>query len=199
MMRIICISMLLILASAIPSSRSPGKATRSIYIIRHGEKHWALGCLNGTGEARAKNLVSVFNGTRLPIPSLIFANRYDDPIDCERCVQTLTPISQYLNQHINNTYGYPIWIGGNTLAAKMMKMALMAGPAGSVLLSAWEHANIQFLTEDLGVPKSKIPTWYGSDYDSVYVLGFDDSGTLASFRVDAEKFDASRTWPPIVA
>ena len=192
-------SLLLIMLSNAFPLQVLGNATRSMYIIRHGEKHWTLGCLNQTGEARAKNLISVFNGTRFTVPTHIFANRYDDPIDCERCVQTVTPVAQQLSLNINNTYGYPVWIGGNTLAAKMMKQALMAHPTGSVLLAAWEHENIQFLTEDLGVPKSKIPIWHNSNYDSIYILGFDDSGNITSFHVDAEKFDASRTWPPTKA
>ena len=77
----------------------------------------------------------------------------------------------------------------------MIKEVAMAGPVGSAVLAAWEHVNIQWLAEDLGVPKSKLPHWDDSNYDSVLVLGFDDAAALASFRVDAEHFNASSTWP----
>ena len=141
-----------------------GNVTRQIYIIRHGEKKWSLGCLNGTGESRAKNLISVFNGSRFSTPRMIFANRYDDPIDCERCVQTVTPLAEHLSLRINNTYGYPPWIGGNSKAAGVIKQVSMSLPTGSAVLAAWEHVNIQFLAQDLGVPKSEIPSWDGSNY-----------------------------------
>ena len=59
---------------------STGNGTRTIYIIRHGEKKWSLGCLNATGHARAVNLINVFNDSRFTTPSHIFANRYDDPV-----------------------------------------------------------------------------------------------------------------------
>ena len=34
-------------------------------------------------------------------------------------------------------------------------------PNPNQVLAAWEHVNIQYLTEDLGVPKRKIPYWSG--------------------------------------
>ena len=171
----------------------------TIYIIRHGEKKWALGCLSVKGEERAKALVDIFNGkpsathdTFQP-PRAIFANFYDDPIDCERCKQTVTPISEALGIPINFTYGFPAKLGGNTRAAQAMKDSLRAQDGAGVVLTAWEHVNIQFLAEDLGVAKSQVPNWPGTDYDTVYVLEFDSTQRLTSFRVAAENYT-----PPVL-
>ena len=63
---------------------------------------------------------------------------------------------------------------------------------GPVLLVAWEHVNIQWLTEDLGVPSAQIPTWPDSDYDTVYVLEFDSAAErLTDFQVAAQNFSLS--------
>lgn len=43
-----------------------------------------------------------------------------------------------------------------------------------------------YLTNDLGVDKSSIPTWPGTDCDTIYVLQFDANASLLSFRVSAE-------------
>jgi len=47
--------------------------------------------------------------------------------------------------------------------------------------------NIQYLTHDLGVDQSNIPSWPGSDFDTVYELTF-SSGSLVSFSVSAQSF-----------
>ena len=117
------------------------------------------------------------------VPNAIFANRYDDPIDCERCIQTVTPIAKHLGLKINSTYGYPPWIGGNSKAAAAMKEQLAVS---FNILTAWEHNNIKYLSEDLGVAKSQIPDWPSTDFDSVYVLTFNDSMSLSSFHVAHE-------------
>lgn len=117
------------------------------------------------------------------MPNAIFANRYDDPIDCERCIQTVTPIAKHLGLKINSTYGYPPWIGGNSKAAAAMKEQLAVS---FNILTAWEHNNIKYLSEDLGVAKSQIPDWPSTDFDSVYVLTFNDSMSLSSFHVAHE-------------
>ena len=123
-----------------------------VYIIRHGEKTWSLGCLSSQGKERAASLPSTFNGKPSPshttfgVPQKLFANQYDDPVDCERCKQTLQPISTALSLPIVFSYGYPSWEGGNSLAAAAIRNASFAA---SVVLVAWEHVNIQYLTADV--------------------------------------------------
>ena len=94
-------------------------ADSTIYIIRHGEKTWAAGCLNDRGEARAASLPNVFNGKpsathdTFAAPQALFANQYTDPLDCQRCQQTLAPISNATGLPIIFDYGYPKKLGGD--------------------------------------------------------------------------------------
>lgn len=164
----------------------------TVYIIRHGEKTWAAGCLSADGQARAGSLPTTFDGlpstnhSTFSVPQALFAYHYDDAIDCERCRQTLSPISAKLNVSIDFDFGRA---SGNGKAAEAIRNATLAGVA--TVLVAWEHVNIQWLTADLGVPKAQIPTWQDSDYDSVYVLTLSAAGTLANFSVSAEHFTPS--------
>ena len=57
---------LVLLQSTVVAYSTEANSTYHIYIIRHGEKKWDLGCLNSQGEARAANLVNVFNGEKSP-------------------------------------------------------------------------------------------------------------------------------------
>jgi hypothetical protein len=174
------------------STRPPPSpaSSSSVYIIRHGEKKWALGCLSDKGEARAKNLVNVFNGKAFAAPKYIFANWYHDPIDCERCKQTVTPLATSLGLQIDLTHGGgqpgtgPN--GGNTGAASAIKAKLRS--TGGPVVVAWEHVNIKYLAEDLGVSKNELPSWAGSDYDSIYVLEFGASQQLSRFWTAHENF-----------
>ena len=167
--------------------------TSTIYVIRHGEKKWALGCLSERGEERARALPGIFNGApsdkhdTFAAPDFIYANLYSDPIDCERCVQTVTPLAAALGLPLNKSYGYPKKLGGNTLAAQVMLQRTMNSP-GTVVLAAWEHVNIQFLVEAMGVPKASVPSWPGSDYDTVYVVTVDANAKVLHFRVSHENF-----------
>ena len=165
----------------------------TVYVIRHGEKKWSMGCLSETGQARADALPRIFNDDAFRIPSHLFANKYDNPIGCERCLQTLTPISKHLGDlAIDHSHGYPPWIGGNQGAATAMLQTLQSNP-GAVLLVAWEHLNIQFLVEYLGVDKVLVPSWDGANYDSVYELTFqaNHAGSPPAFQVGAENFNSS--------
>lgn len=167
---------------------------RTIYVIRHGEKNLPWSCLNADGQARANALPTIFNGENstnhetFEVPKEIFANRYDDPIDCERCIETVTPISKHLGLPINSTFGYPPWIGGNKGGAAAMKEHLAQT---SPILTAWEHNNINFLAEDLGVPSSQLPHWSSTDFDTVYVVKFTASSggvAFSSFHTAHENF-----------
>ena len=176
----------LFLASIILSFSSALPITSTIYIIRHGEKKWALGCLSAAGEKRADLLSSIFDGSKFSTPQRIFANYYDDRIDCERCIQTVTPIAKKLNLSVNSTYGYNVWLGGNELAAQAFRHVISIRKVPTTILVAWEHVNIKPLTEALGVDGSKIPTWGSSDFDTVFVLNVNTTGHVIGFRVAAE-------------
>eukprot|EP00966_Prymnesium_polylepis_P119708 2766540-Prymnesium_polylepis.1 len=114
--------------------------------------------------------------------------------NCERCFLTVQPIAQFLGIPLNFDHGYPAALGGNAAAAQAIKAAALKE---GVVLAAWEHYNIQFLTADLGVPKSEIPDWDGDDYDSVYALTVAPNGAISKFEVKAQHFvPRSTTCPP---
>ena len=95
--------------------------------------------------------------------------------------------------------GYPTELGGNLAAANAIKQAaLIVADTHSTILVSWEHYNIQFLTEDLGVDASDVPEWGDDDYDTVYELTLDaDSGGLLAFEVKAQGYTPqSTTCPP---
>ncbi len=165
----------------LPSRPSPCR--RRSYVVRHGEKTWAAGCLSDAGERRASMLASVFNGTAAPPahgalhpPSLVFANRYGDPIDCQRCVQTASPIAKQLGLVVNDTYGFPRKFGGNEAAASAIASSLSGAACQSrtpcAALVVWEHVNIRPLVLQLGADPDAVPhRWASDDFDTVSVCG----------------------------
>jgi hypothetical protein len=183
------------------------QGTSEVYIIRHGEKKWTLGCLSSLGEARGQNLVNVFSGkssaahSKFGVPKAIFANWYDDHIDCERCLQLITPLSKILNIEPDHTHGGDSPGkgpgGGNAGAAVAIKEALKA--TGGPVLVAWESENIHYLATSLGVKDA--PRWHNrpwflgghDDYDSVWILSFDSNQTLVSFSQSRQDFTNNST------
>ena len=188
----LCVALLAVTAAPLTANAS------TVYIIRHGEKTFHGGCLDIQGQERANNLMNLFNSSsgRFSTPTALFANQYNYLPECERCWLTVQPIAQRNRLAVNFDEGYQPWVGGNAKAAAAI---VSAAKTNSVILVAWEHYNIQFLTEDLGVSKSKIPTWGSEDFDTVYVLQLDaSSGALISFSTDAQKFvPQSTTCPPV--
>ena len=165
-----------------------------MYVIRHGEKTWPGGCLDIQGQERANNMHNVFDGKAFAKPAAIFANKYYDQTNCERCWLTVQSIAQTLNLKVHFDNGYPKALGGNAGAADAIKNV---SKISGVVLVSWEHQNIQFLVEAMGVPKSKVPHWKGSDYDTIYILQLDADGKLTSFDVKAQGYKPkSTTCPP---
>lgn len=182
-----------LLNAAIVIAASTSVTPSTVYIIRHGEKIGSNGCLSKTGEARAASLPAVFDGQPSPshptfsVPFALFAHAYDSSIDCERCRQTLTPISNWLHLPINSRFGSKAKLGGNEAAAVAI---VNTTGVERVVLVAWEHENIRSLTSHLGVDKSLIPYWNGDDYDTVFELQM-KGGAVVNFTVTKQGFQGS--------
>ena len=131
-MRLLLELQLLWLMPARPALAS-NNASALVYIICHGDKLSPLGCLSATGRARADHLVDVFNSMPSPEhelfyrPTALFANYYDDGIDCERCNQTLTALAATLRLPVDLRHGYDPWLGGNSGAAAAVLDAIRRG------------------------------------------------------------------------
>jgi len=145
-------------------------------------------------------------------PTAIFANNYFNTWgNCERCLLTVMPISQALdNLPIDFNHGFPDKFGGNAAGADAIRKIATGTTATAtaeqqqldidddddgnndprvVILVAWEHVNIQFLVAELGVDKDRIPYWKDDDYDTVYVLTLQrQTGKLVSFDVRAQNY-----------
>ena len=85
------------------SAFGPQGGNGTLYIIRHGEKVSSKGCLSSQGKARAKALVGIYSqGGRFRSPLALFAHNYDEKSECERCTQTVAPLSQHLGLKIDD-------------------------------------------------------------------------------------------------
>ena len=102
MVSLAVISLLMACASA---------SNSTVYVIRHGEKVSSKGCLSKQGEERANAIVGIFNNKpssehdTFSIPKAIFANNYDSKEECERCAQTVAPISKALGISVDHSHG----------------------------------------------------------------------------------------------
>jgi len=65
---------------------------------------------------------------------------------------------------------------------------MLSSIAKGPVLVAWEHVNIQFLVHFLGVSKELIPFWPDDDYDTVYILQYNEQRELLKFDISAENF-----------
>ena len=138
-------------------------------------------------------------------PTGLFANNYvNDDGTCERCLVTVLPLSQALESTvpIDFHHGYPASLGSNAAAAVAIRTKLWnqhfiehnATTLPVIILVAWEHDQIPVLTHELGVPKSRIPSWDEQEYDTVYVLTVQiTTGILSRFEVRAQHYTPQST------
>uniref|UniRef100_A0A6C0FB82 PLD phosphodiesterase domain-containing protein n=1 Tax=viral metagenome TaxID=1070528 RepID=A0A6C0FB82_9ZZZZ len=172
---------------------TPGDTEYIVYIVRHGEKQSKTGSLNSRGQARARNLINVFNGERFAKPNALYAHHYGNYIDKERCEELIKPISEHLKLPVNNKYGYLHPPGmGNTRAGEDILKTLRSK---NIILVVWEHNNIQLLTHALGVGselnRSAIPEWPSEDFDTIYELHYNKPSKegLYKFTVSKQNFN----------
>lgn len=176
-----------------------------VYIIRHGEKDKINGPLNSRGKKRAQNLINVFNSDINKLdsdndlnynyhikPELIYAHKYNldglPNFESERCLQLATPLAEHLNISINHKYGYSQILKnkGNSQAADNIINNLNTNTR--CILVVWEHANIHFLANDLGLDKDLIKNWPNTDFDTIYELYYDNNNILVDFNVSNQNF-----------
>lgn len=146
-------------------------------------------------------------------PTAIFANNYFNTWgNCERCLLTVLPLAQAIGVPIDFEHGFPDKFGSNKAGAKAIYQKIVEQQQqnsnshneddekmkpGIVVLVAWEHYNIQFLTAELGVPEDTIPYWDDDDYDTVYVLTFHFSSTETGKTIVALHFEVrAQTYVP---
>merc|ERR550532_972456 len=139
-------------------------------MIRHGEKTTGkTGELSAAGVARAKKLIGVFNGTKLCMPKALFAGHYAPKThQSQRTLHTLQPLATKLGLKIDNSHDN--YSGQNSAASAIKKTLKTEG----VILVCWEHHSMCHLCDFLGLEDFKYDVWSNDDFDSVYVLKFED-------------------------
>ena len=184
-----------------------------VYIVRHGEKsHW-WACLNTTGMARAAAFPSIFDGNPRPsgerfyTPRALVAYFYGDDYhdghkDCERCVETLMPISQTLGlpiQQVAKTTAHMANDAASLIMRLIGEQASSSATGPPVVLVAWNHHQIDALTEALRVAPGQLPSWPDTDFGMVFQLvvrphaftASDNRNVLASLTVSSEEWHPS--------
>jgi hypothetical protein len=146
-----------------------------IFIIRHAEKVEDGEILSLKGFERAAALAPFFMGTpeftKHGPPVAIYAMKPTDHDFSVRPVQTVSVLSSALKLGINDSYS----------RNKFPDMAtqILSDPKydGKTVLISWEHKNIPGIATALGA-KDVPPKWNGEEFDRVWVLTYQDDGSV---------------------
>jgi hypothetical protein len=176
--------------------------TETIVLVRHGEKPaLGLGQLDCQGLNRALALPSIIQRA-FGRPDAIYApdpgETKDDlgkPYDYVRPLATIEPAAI--------AFDLPIHAGIGVSHIDALRPVLEAPRyRGSLLLVAWEHAEIVRLARLLmarhGGDPHAVPDWQGSDFDSIYVIRLtwtNETATIA-FERQAEHLDGQSATCP---
>ena len=176
--------------------------TETIVLIRHGEKPDAgLGQLNCQGLNRALALPPVIQ-REFGRPDAIYAPDPSEakpdlghPFDYVRPLATIEPTAIVM--------GLPVHASiGGTHIAELQHALEMPGYRSSLVLVAWEHAEIVKLARNLltqyGANATVVPDWKSSDFDSIYMIRLTWTGATASasFKRRAQHLDGQSTSCP---
>jgi hypothetical protein len=187
---------------ALLGTSAAAPTTETIVLIRHGEKPEAgLGQLDCQGLNRALALPDVIK-REFGRPDAIYApdpsqTKPDRGIvyDYVRPLATIEPVAIAMGLPVHAS------IGGTHIDQLQQALELPAYH-GSVVLVAWEHAELvklarRLMTDHGGNPKD-VPEWKGSDFDSIYVMRLSWTGDKANvaFERRAQHLDGQSTVCP---
>ncbi|QND86783.1 Uncharacterized protein ChrSV_4558 [Chromobacterium vaccinii] len=176
-------------------------ATETIVLLRHGEKPaQGLGQITCQGLNRALALPQVLTSA-FGAPDAIFAP--DPAIQVSdsgnnyyyvRPLATIEPTAIRLGMPVNTGYGFT---QTSDLAAKLLD----SDYAGATIFVAWEHKKIVTLAKQIFSnlkQSANIPSWSDSDYDSLYVITINGSGShrTASFAIRTQGLNGQSTVCP---
>jgi hypothetical protein len=194
--RLIAIAILLL---AVASGEA--RADQTIVFFRHGEKpSGGYGQLTCQGFNRALALPLVLTG-KFGTPDVLYAPspavKVTDTAGSfyyVRPLATIEPLAIKLGMPVNTKYGYN--------AISTLQTALIStGYADATVFVAWEHLQLQKLVQNIMTTYGggeKVPAWGSTDYDSLYVVKVNYSGTTpnAQFYRDVEGLNGQPTACP---
>lgn len=161
---------------------------KQIIIIRHADKleqTQAGPTLSAKGQVRAIKFADYFLNKFGEPDNVIAANpsNYIGKNSSIRELQTVAPLVNILSTKHPQT-GFPILHPFESADyKKLVKFVLQEEMfSGKTVLICWNHTKIPQLAEKLGVTQ-KIDKWAADNYDSVYVLKYDDAGKIKLFTV----------------
>lgn len=203
-----------LLALTFPANETAALAVKSkgdgtVYMIRHGEKQSrsssnsafrshlrsplslpvdlihehrvrdrdSKGCESSKGMERAHALHDIFKD-KFHLPDYIYAYHYSH--ECQRTTQTITPLAESLGLEVD------VMAHADDSAGAVKEFISRLSSADNIV-ACWEHNHILKVAESFGVPSHKIPSWHGSNYDTVFIFTI-KSGKLVDFKVSAEDF-----------
>jgi hypothetical protein len=170
--------------TAAPHAFADSAGTETIVFVRHGEKpDQGLGQLDCQGLNRALSLPAVI-AAKFGKPAAVYA---PDPGEQKedhgrryyyvRPLATIEPTAIQFQLPIQTPFGL-------SHIDELGKAVLDSRYRGRLVVVAWEHRQIETLVRQMvathGGSESDVPTWQGSDYDSMYVLKVDWHGGTPS-------------------
>lgn len=184
-------------------NQTAGKQVETIVIFRHGEKPAAgLGQISPQGFNRALALVKLLP-EKFGKPDALFAPDPREKVqdfgklyNYVRPLATIEPLAISLGMPVQTPCGYR--------DVEELEDALCdARYAQATVFVAWEHGYAQRTAVDLvkrfGGDEHDVPKWPGSDYDSLYVVKIERSGSAppkVTFVHEQENLDdQSKTMP----
>lgn len=149
-----------------------------VLLIRHGEKPPQGAELNQQGWQRAKALPTMFHNRdefrKYGLPVALFAMRPDHDGGSIRAIQTLQYVSKDLGIAINTDFTR------DQISELVQKIKTDKSLDGQMVVICWEHKVLIDIAKAFG--KSTPPPWPGKQFDRVWALDFNSSGTLISFN-----------------
>lgn len=161
---------------------------REIIIIRHGDKleqAYPGPALSAKGQVRAVKFAGYYLKT-FGQPDYVIAanpNNFLGKNSSIRELQTVAPLVNILSAK-KPTTGFPILHPYENADYKKLAKFIMGDAMfnDKVILICWNHTKIPPLAEKLGVTTA-LNKWPANDFDSVYVLKYDDQGKVTHFTM----------------
>jgi hypothetical protein len=189
-MKNVVLALLLLMPLAVHAQTAPGQTVETLVCIRHGEKPpGGLGQLTCRGLNRSLALPGVLL-KKFGAPQFIFAPNPTQKVDpggyyYVRPLTTIEPTAIRCGLPVNTEFGYKEIDG---LEDELEKPPYQ----NATVFVAWEHVLLDDFTKklvkDCGGNPAQVPSWPGTDYDTIFVIKITRTGPHSSvtFTVDRE-------------
>lgn len=174
-------------------------APSQIIIIRHGDKLLQANTgptLSAKGQIRAINFAFYYL-QKFGMPDYVFASNPTKDTTSIRELQTVAPLVNIMQQRDpeNSSIGILHPYSSKDYTALATYILDSDQFDGKKIVVCWSHGKIPKLAEKLGV-NQKLSKWPADDFDSVYVLRYNNKGDLKDFEILHQQYPVSfsGTW-----